>query len=86
MKNMFFSILIGLSLLLSGCGDSSSTSVKVQAKEAGAYIVFDSKGGNIPYPNNILFAGSADGTLNIPYEKDASLQWVLMVKLMRQLL
>ncbi len=71
MKNVFFSILIGLSLLLSGCGDSSSTSVKVQAKEAGAYIVFDSQGGNIPYPNNILFAGSTDGTLNITYEKSA---------------
>ena len=72
MKNVFFSILIGLSLLLSGCGDSSSTGVKVQAKKAGAYIVFDSKGGNIPYPNNILFAGSTDGTLNIPYDPNAS--------------
>ena len=72
MKNVFFSILIGLSLLLSGCGDSSSTGVKIQAKKAGAYIVFDSKGGNIPYPNNILFAGSTDGTLNIPYDPNAS--------------
>ena len=72
MKNVFFSILIGLSLLLSGCGDSSSTGVKIQAKKAGAYIVFDPKGGNIPYPNNILFAGSTDGTLNIPYDPNAS--------------
>ena len=72
MKKVFFSILIGLSLLLSGCGDSASTSVKVEAKKAGAYIVFDSKGGNIPYPNNILFAGSADGTLNIAYDPNAS--------------
>ncbi len=72
MKKVFFSILIGLSLLLSGCGDSASTSVKVEAKKAGAYIVFDKEHNNIPYPNNILFAGSVDGTLNIPYEKDAS--------------
>ena len=72
MKKVFFSILIGLSLLLSGCGDSASTSVKVEAKKAGAYVVFDSQGGNIPYPNNILFAGSTDGTLNIPYDPNAS--------------
>jgi len=54
-------------LLLIGCGGSDSGNITVQAPKAGAYIVFDSANSNIPYPNNILFAGSKDGTLNIPY-------------------
>ena len=80
MKKIFFSILIGISLLLSGCGDNAATDVKVQAKEAGAYIIFDSAASDIPYPNNILFAGSTDGTLNIPYDPaapDASVKFAL---------
>lgn len=72
MKKIFFSILIGISLLLSGCGNNAATDVKVQAQKAGAYITFNSAQGNIPYPNNILFAGSTDGKLNIPYDPNAS--------------
>jgi hypothetical protein len=73
MKKILFSALIGLSLIFSGCGSNSSNEVKTEAPKAGAYIVFDSANGDIPYPNNILFAwtpGDAstyDNTLNIPY-------------------
>ena len=62
-----------LALFISGCGEDS-TKVKVNntvGQGAGAFIVFDSTGGNIPYPNNILFSdtqNAPDGTLNIPYE------------------
>jgi len=69
MKNLFFSFSIGLILLaFSGCGSNDeATTVNVEAPyEAGAYIVFDPQEGDIPYPNNILFAYSTDGTLNIP--------------------
>ncbi len=65
---------------MSGCGDDSVNEVKVEAPEAGAYVVFDSANSNIPYPNNILFADSTDGTLNIPYEEsdaDASIKAML---------
>jgi len=72
-----------LALFIAGCGDDDSTKVKVNntiGQGAGALIVFDSAGGDIPYPNNILFAGSTDGTLNIPYEdtdSDASVKFAL---------
>lgn len=57
-------------LLLGGCG-SETTSVDSH-KSPGGYVVMDSSGGDIPYPNNILFAGSTDGTLNIPYDPNAA--------------
>ncbi len=56
--------------LFSGCGDDIS-SPDASALPAG-YTVFDTKAGNIPYPNNLLFAGSDDGTLNIPYDPSAA--------------
>ncbi len=73
MKNLFLSFIVGL-FLITGCGDNnSSTTVNLEAPyEAGAYIVFDSTNGDIPYPNNILYSGSTDGTLNIPYDPSAS--------------
>ncbi|RLA70108.1 MAG: hypothetical protein DRG24_07410, partial [Epsilonproteobacteria bacterium] len=73
-------------LLLSGCGDDRSTRLQdslsgntVEAKVAG-YAVFNPTTGEIPYPNNILFAPNSsttnnfDGgkTLNIPYEPEDS--------------
>ena len=75
MRNLFFSFTVGLFLVaFSGCGSSDeATTVTVQAPyEAGAYVVFDSANGDIPYPNNILFAGSTDGTLNIPVDPSSS--------------
>ena len=76
-----------LALFIAGCGDDDSNKVKVNntvGQGAGAFIVFDSAGGDIPYPNNILFAATTaedlDGTLNIPYEDtdaDASVKFAL---------
>ena len=64
-----------------GCGNNDSTTVTVNnTTDADAYVVFDSTGGDIPYPNNILFAATLDGTLNIPYEEsdaDASVKFAL---------
>ena len=66
-------ILAFVAIVFIGCGGSDSTSKKVSdTSKAGPSIVFDSTGGNIPYPNNVLFAATSaetlDGTLNIPYE------------------
>jgi len=71
MKKLLFSTLVGLSLLLSGCGDDYNEPT-VQAPDAAAYIIFDSANSDIPYPNNILFADSNDSTLNLPVDPTAS--------------
>ncbi len=71
MKTFLTSVVLGV-FLLSGCNDPD-TQVHTQVPyQAGAYIVFDSANGDIPYPNNILFAGSQDTTLNIPYDPSSS--------------
>jgi len=61
-------------LLLSGCGGTSDNFTSSEA--VGGYVIMDTKGGNIPYPNDILFAPSeiepADGTLNIPFDPNSS--------------
>lgn len=56
-------------LLLSGCGDNGSSTPTVD--KPGAYTIMDTTSGDIPYPNDIMFAGSTDGTLNIPYDPTA---------------
>ena len=65
---------LGLSLLfLSGCGNNDATQVNIQAPySANTFVTFDAQGGDIPYPNNILFADSNDTTLNIPYDPNSS--------------
>ena len=86
MRRVLFSAL--LAFMMVGCGNDTSNDVTLEAPyEAGSYVVFDATGGDIPYPNNILFAANssstndADGvTLNIPYEptdSDASVKHAL---------
>lgn len=55
--------------LLVGCGDGITT--VSETEKPGGYTVFDDATGDIPYPNNLLFSGSIDGTLNIPYDPQA---------------
>ncbi len=71
MTKVFVSIFI--SLIFLGCSEETNTKIIKEASyKAGAYLTFDSLNGNIPYPNNILFANSKDGTLNINYEESDS--------------
>jgi pimeloyl-ACP methyl ester carboxylesterase len=80
MKYRLLTALSMTALLLAGCG--TGTSDNYSEKEApGALVLFSSETGNIPYPNDILFApppGQApDGTLHIPYDpqsKDAPIK------------
>jgi len=74
MKIKLFASFVTAALLLTACGDMSQEDPKTFAtnETPAAYTLFDSVKGDIPYPNNILFAGSQDGTLNIPYEANAS--------------
>ncbi len=56
-----------------GCEDGmTSSSINQGDITPAAATVFDSTGGDIPYPNDILFAGSTDGTLNIEYDPEDS--------------
>ena len=59
-----------VALLISGCGDSITLAEKSEL--SGGYVLFEKSKGNVPYPNDILFAGSTDGTLNIPIDAGAS--------------
>jgi dienelactone hydrolase len=65
-------------LLMSGCSDTI-TEPQTTSK-VGSYTIFDSVTSDIPYPNDILFAGSTDATLNISYDptdKDAMVKHAL---------
>ena len=71
--------IIFSSALLVGCGEEAKspdlTSVQPtqqQLAETKAVVAYDVANGDIPYPNDILFAGSTDGTLNIPIPAGAS--------------
>ncbi len=66
---MYKFIAIGLSALLFSACSSDVTTVS-DSEKPGGYTVFDSVNGNIPYPNNILFSGSTDGTININASDD----------------
>ncbi|WP_457594698.1 hypothetical protein [Hydrogenimonas sp.] len=61
-------------LLVIGCGETEDNFSAAEA--AGGYVIMDTDGGNIPYPNDILFAPTAgqpaDGTLNIPFDANDS--------------
>ncbi len=61
--------------LFSGCNDSIDSPAATELP--GGFTIMDPSSGNIPYPNDILFAPNAtstnaagDGTLNIPYEPE----------------
>ena len=43
------------------------------ATRADFYAVFDPAAGQLPFPTNLLFNGSTDGTLNIPVDDPANL-------------
>ena len=61
-----------ITLLLVGCDSDPSTEQQDNIDTHGFYARFDPANGVIPFPNNLLFAGSDNGTLNIPTtEQDA---------------
>lgn len=78
--NITTASLVSLMVLtLSGCGGEQQsielTPVTPSAEQEAATngsLVFDPISSNIPFPNDILFADTADGTLNISLSDDAS--------------
>ena len=74
MKKLVLSLAIISALGLSGCGSETIEDVKNDAANnlipivASARVVFDPAGGVLSVPNDLLFSGSTDGTLNLPVE------------------
>ena len=74
--------LLALALLVGGClhedratrlQDSiDTTPTSTPGTATSFYPRFDPGNGVLPYPNDLLFSGSSDGTLNIPVDPDAS--------------
>ncbi|MCK5335972.1 MAG: hypothetical protein KAQ67_07410, partial [Gammaproteobacteria bacterium] len=48
------------------CEETPETTVQDAALESGFFAQLDSSKGIIPFPNNLLFSGTTDGTLEIP--------------------
>lgn len=54
-------------LMLSGCGgDNKDVAAELNLDRVGFTANFDLTAGVLPFPTNLLFSGTADGTLNIP--------------------
>ncbi len=60
--------LLGLAALLTaGCGGSDpDTDIQDSINTTSFSPLFDPTAGIIPFPNNLLFSGTQDGTINIP--------------------
>lgn len=67
-KTYYSAALLATILALTGCGGSGSSGTTVAA-DSSAHPVFaplTQDASNLPFPTDLLFAGSQDGTLNIP--------------------
>ncbi len=74
MNNFKLLMAVVTALIISGCGSDAKTNledsiVDVTPTEVGAatpYAKFDPSNSVVPFPVDLLFSGSTDGTLNIP--------------------
>ena len=78
MKKLLLSVAIASALGLTGCGGGDSIAeIKADVVKNGAAqlplsrIDFDPSKAAVPVPNDLLFSGTTDGTLNIPDEAKA---------------
>ena len=74
MKKLVIGLAIASALGLSACGSESVKDVQQQATQDGpvatasARVVFDPGAGKLSVPNDLLFSGTTDGTLEMPGE------------------
>jgi len=67
MKRMYAFLILVLPLLgLSSCGQTSGDGATVATGQPTFVANFDPNNSIIPFPDDLLFTGSLDGTLNIP--------------------
>lgn len=71
MKNPLFAAGVVGALLLSSCNDDS---LAAPAESTASKVVYSPALGTIPIPNDLLFSGTIDATLNFPDPSDAAQQ------------
>ncbi|MDQ6967979.1 MAG: hypothetical protein Q9M14_04775, partial [Mariprofundaceae bacterium] len=72
MKRMYaFLILVLPMLALGSCGQTSGDGAAVATGQPTFVANFDPSNSIIPFPDDLLFTGSLDGTLNIPVANPA---------------
>ncbi|BDM64988.1 lipase [Shewanella sp. NFH-SH190041] len=71
MKRLFLGVAIASAIGLTGCGGDTYDEIKEDTVPLipESHIVFDPANGKMPLPNDLLFSGTTDGTLNIPGEE-----------------
>jgi pimeloyl-ACP methyl ester carboxylesterase len=75
-KNFKLTNLVGLlplALAISACSPEPSTDLQDSIIESTAISNYDPGESVVPFPNDLLFLGSTDGTLNIPVDNPADL-------------
>ncbi len=78
-------IVLGAVFLLGGCLDSDKNTdlqdnINTDTAAFAFFARFDPSNSIIPFPNNLLFSGTVDGTLEIPFDPadaDAAVKLVL---------
>ncbi|MCL1051449.1 lipase [Shewanella abyssi] len=72
MKKLFLGVAITSALGLTACSEDSYNELvdKTEPLVPQSVIVFDPANGELPLPNDILFSGTTDGTINIPQDDD----------------
>ncbi|NQZ12528.1 MAG: lipase, partial [Algicola sp.] len=76
MKRLVLSLPVAIAMGLSGCGGDDTTLSDINARVEQnhetvtpiARVVFDPTGGRLSVPNDLLFSGTTDGTLEMPDE------------------
>ncbi len=77
MKKLLISLAVTSALGLTGCGGEKLEDVKTEVAAEGTLVplsrvVYDPSAGRISVPNDLLFSGSTDGTLQMPGEAVAA--------------
>lgn len=80
MKKLLISLAVTSALGLTGCGGEKLDDLKADAAAEGTIVpqsrvVFDPTAGRISVPNDLLFSGSTDGTLQMPGEALATINY-----------
>ncbi|HET8551520.1 MAG TPA: Ig-like domain-containing protein [Gammaproteobacteria bacterium] len=71
MNNRFGLVLVLLAFALGGCVKEEQSQPPAPAPQSTFSAYFAPQGGEMPYPNDLYFNGSEDGTLNIPLTDQA---------------
>ncbi|MDT8421850.1 MAG: Ig-like domain-containing protein [Desulfuromonadales bacterium] len=66
LRSLWLLALAAVVLLLPACSDDVDVAEELNIDRDGFTAYFDLTASVLPFPNNLLFSGTADGTLNIP--------------------